>query len=58
VLSAGRSETGANSLIPEFDDVSARSQVTFDKQEQLRLIARSHEIIVDKAAFLFHSVTI
>jgi ABC-type transport system substrate-binding protein len=38
---------------PEFDDAAARSQLTFDKQEQLKLLRRQHEIIVDKAAFLF-----
>jgi ABC-type transport system substrate-binding protein len=37
----------------EFDDAAAKSQLTFDKEEQLRLLARQHEIVVDKAAFLF-----
>lgn len=36
-----------------FDELCAQSQRTFDKAEQVRLLAQSHEIIVDQAAFLF-----
>jgi ABC-type transport system substrate-binding protein len=37
----------------KFDEYSRAAQLTFDKEEQIQLLAKSHEVIVDQAAFLF-----
>jgi hypothetical protein len=37
----------------KFDEYSRAAQQTFDPAERTRLLAKSHEVIVDEAAFLF-----
>jgi peptide/nickel transport system substrate-binding protein len=36
-----------------FDDLTARAQATFDKDEQVRLLAEAHAILVDEGAWLY-----
>lgn len=37
----------------KFDEYSRAAQLTFKRDEQIRLLAKSHEVIVEQAAFLF-----
>lgn len=38
---------------PRFDELMAKAQLTFEKEEQTRLLAEAHAILVDEAAWLY-----